>query len=211
MKLNIAYPANGSQLSIEITAKEEQRLYGKRIGEQINGALINPEYEGSVFEIVGGNDYQGICMIKNKETANRLRILLKRGDVGYKCRKIGVRKRKTVRGSIISNETQVLNVILVKEGSEIAGLTDVVKDKTHLPKKINKLCEMLGLPENANIMKSVKQMVGEDQKMPKLKIVRKIHKAEIAKREEGKRLRKLRAAKLSADKKEFEKKYGKVH
>lgn len=207
MKLNIAHPANGTQKCIEMSTKEEQRLYGKKLGEQINGNLIAPEYEDSIFELTGGNDYQGICMVKGQDTTKRLRLLLKKNDTGYRCRRIGVRKRKTVRGGVVSNETQVLNMILVKENKPIEGLTDVVKEKSHLPKKISKLCALLDIPQGSNIKNYLKEKIEPGQKLPKLKVVRTITKKEIEKRESGKKERKARAAQLLKDKHEYEKLY----
>lgn len=210
MKLNIAYPANGTQKCIEMSTKEEQRLYGKKLGEQINGNLIAPEYDGAIFELVGGNDFQGVCMVKGQDTTKRLRLLCKKGDTGYRCKRKGVRKRKTVRGGIVFNETQVLNMVLVKEAAPIEGLTDVVKEKSHLPKKINKLCALLDIPQGSNIKDHLKGALGPDQKMPKLRIVRTITKNEIEKRQSGKEERVKKAAQLLKDKQEYEKLYGAV-
>ncbi|ORD95054.1 SSU ribosomal protein S6E [Enterospora canceri] len=203
MKLNIAHPANGSQKCVEMSAKEEQRFFGKKIGEQFDGAIISPEFEGTFLQIQGGNDYQGICMVSNQETTKRLRLLLKEGDIGYKCKRRGVRRRKTVRGSMVSNETQVLNLIIVKENKPIEGLTDVVKPQSHLPKKESKLCALLGLEAGANIREHLsKTMPGE--KLPNIRIVRRITQKELERREARKTVREARKKKLVEDMKRYE-------
>lgn len=209
MKLNIAYPANGTQKCIEMSTKEEQKLYGKKIHDQFDGILIGQEYEGTIFEIVGGNDYQGVCMVEGKDTTKRIRLLLKKGDVGYRCRRIGVRRRKTVRGSIVSNEIQVLNLILVKENKPIEQLTTEFKEKSHLPKKLNKLCDVLGIEHGSNVREHLKKVL-EGQKLPKLRIVRPITENEIKRRTENKKIREERKIRLLKDKIEYEKKYGAV-
>ncbi|KAL6121724.1 hypothetical protein NUSPORA_01309 [Nucleospora cyclopteri] len=207
MKLNIAYPANGTQKCIEMSTKEEQKLYGKKVGEQFDGTVVGAEYEGSIFQIMGGNDYQGVCMVPQKDTPKRIRLLLSKGDIGYRCRRKGVRRRKTVRGSVVSNETQVLNLILVKENKEIENLTDTFKDKSHFPKKLTKLWALFGLEKGASIKDHLKEIL-EGQKMQKLRIVRTITKKEIKKREEKKKLREEKKAKYLKEKSEYESKYG---
>merc|ERR1712131_116154 len=188
MKLNIAYSANGTQKCTEMTTKEEQRLYGKKVGEQFDGEIIGEEFKGSILEITGGNDHQGFCMVRDKDTPKRLKLLLKAGDVGYRCKRKGVRKRKTVRGSIVSNETQVLNLMLVKENKPIEGLTDAMKPKSHLPKKITKLCKEFGLDPSKDVISQLKVAAG-DQKLPRVRIVRKISENQLKKREAKKALR----------------------
>ena len=207
MKLNIAYPTNGTQICMDMSTKEEQRLYGKKIGEQFDGKIVSEDLDGSILQIAGGNDMQGVCMVPGKDTPKRIRLLLSKGDIGYRCRRKGVRRRKTVRGSIVSNETQVLNLLLVKENKPIQNLTTVVKDKTHLPKKISKLCETFNLEKGCNIRQELKKLL-EGEKMPNLRIVRKISAKELKKREEKKKLREKKKAAYAKDKAEYETKYG---
>ena len=135
--------------------------------------------------------------------------MLKKGDVGYRCRLIGVRRRKTVRGSIVSNEIQVLNLIIVKENKPIEQLTTEFKEKSHLPKKLNKLCDVLGIEHGSNVREHLKKVL-EGQKLPKLRIVRPITENEIKRRTENKKIREERKIRLLKDKIEYEKKYGAV-
>lgn len=213
MKVNIAYPTNATQMSFDIKTKDEQRLYGKRINEQFDGAAISPQFSGCVVQIVGGNDYQGIPMNPKQATTKRIKLLLSRGDIGYRCRRRGVRRRKTVRGSVVSNETQVINVILVRpaEGKVIEGLTDVIKEKTHLPKKDNKLRTMFSIPDGEDTLAYIHKLIRDadpDAALPKIKITG------IMSEEKKQRIaahRTERAAKkqaLMSERAEYEAKYG---
>jgi len=175
MKINIAYPTNATQMSFEIKTKEEQKLYGRKINEQFDGSMVSPQFSGCVVQIVGGNDYQGVPMNPSQATTKRIRLLLRKGDVGYRCMRKGVRMRKTVRGSVVSNEIQALNVILVKvaDGVTIEGLTDVVKEKTHLPKKDKKLRAMFSIPDGEDTLSYIHKLIkdsDENAKLPKIKI-----------------------------------------
>lgn len=213
MKINIAYPTNASQKTIELKTKDEQRLYGKKIDDQIDGRLILPEYSGSIFQIVGGNDKQGIPMSAAQETTKRVRLLLSKGDVGYRCRRDGVRKRMTVRGSVVSESILVLNVILVKpaDGVTLEGLTDVVKERTHIPRRDSKLRVMFGVPEGVDTLTFIHNVIKErdpEATLPKIKItgvVSEERKQKIAKRKEDRAVKKQE---LAAEKAEYEATYG---
>lgn len=213
MKFNIAYPTNGTQVTREIRSKDEQKFYGRKIGEQFDGKIISDEFEGCIMQITGGNDYQGVSMIANKDTTKRIRVLLSKGDVGYRCTRRGVRERKTVRGSIISGETQVVALIMVRvpEGKEISGLTDTIKDKTHLPKNIHKLRATFGIPEDADPVEFVHNLIksqNPNAELPKIKVTGVV--SEEAKKRKATELaeRKARKEKFLLEKKEFETKYG---
>ncbi|WP_432214747.1 S6e family ribosomal protein, partial [Salmonella enterica] len=59
MKLNIAYPANGTQKLIEIDDEHKVRIfYEKRMGQEVEGDSLGDEFKGYVFKVTGGNDKQ---------------------------------------------------------------------------------------------------------------------------------------------------------
>jgi small subunit ribosomal protein S6e len=79
------------------------------------------EFKGYVFKIMGGQDKQGFPMKQGVLTNLRVRLLLAPGDKcfrGYGRRK-GERRRKSVRGCIISQDISVLNLLIVKKGSQL--------------------------------------------------------------------------------------------
>lgn len=56
-------------------------------------------------------------------TAARVRLLMADGHAGYRPRKRGERKRKSIRGCIVSSELSVLNLVVIKKGEkDIAGV-----------------------------------------------------------------------------------------
>ncbi|TBU11002.1 ribosomal protein S6 [Hamiltosporidium tvaerminnensis] len=179
MKLNIAYPTNGTQKLISVERKVEQRLYDQKIGNTFEGSILGPEYNGYVFEITGGDDRQGFPMRRGVPSSARVRLLLKKGDKGYRCRRDGCRRRKSVRGEIVSSEISVLSVIIVQKGdTEIAGVTDRVESCSHLPKRASKLRERFEIPEGADIKKflvesitkAAKESGQEKVKIPRIRI-----------------------------------------
>jgi ribosomal protein S6E (S10) len=127
MKLNISYPATGSNKSIEIEDEKKLHLfYDKRMSTEVKGDSLGDEFKGYVFKIAGGNDKQGFPMKQGILVPNRVRLLLSKGHSCYRPRKAGERKRKSVRGCIVSHEMAALSLVVVKQGEqEIPGLTDV--------------------------------------------------------------------------------------
>lgn len=214
MKLNIASPVNGTQKMYEIDHKSELKLYGRKIGDQINGELIDSKFNGYVFEITGGDDRQGFPMSKKYLTPNRVRPLLKKGDTGYRCRRRGVRKRKSVRGAIVSEEINVLSLIIIKVGNQdLDGVTNIIKPRTHLPKREEKLIKMFNVPENEDVKKFVancfKQMGEgiENFKIPKIKPTSHIHLAKKEKIEKSKAAHEEKKLRNQREREEYFRKY----
>lgn len=76
------------------------------------------EFKGYIFKIKGGQDKQGVPMRQGVMTPLRVRLLMSPGDpcmLGYGRRK-GERRRKSVRGCIVSPDLSVLNLVIVKQG-----------------------------------------------------------------------------------------------
>lgn len=73
---------------------------------------------------MGGQDKQGFAMRQGVMTNLRVRLLMAPGDpcmLGHGRRK-GERRRKSVRGCIISPDLSVLNLVIVKQGMLLCQL-----------------------------------------------------------------------------------------
>lgn len=149
MKLNIAYPSTGCQKVIEVDDENKLRsFYDKKMSTEVEGDVLGDEFKGYVFKITGGNDKQGFPMKQGVLTAARVRLLLSEGHTCYRTRKDGERKRKSVRGCVVSSELSVLNLVVVKKGDkEIAGLTDAVKPRRHAPKRASNIRKLFNLTD----------------------------------------------------------------
>jgi len=103
MKLNISYPATGSQKVVEIDDENKLRaFYDKRISHEVSGDHLGADFAGYVFKISGGNDKQGFCMHQGVLTNKRVRILFRDGMKGFYIShfKRGCRKRKSRKFSL---------------------------------------------------------------------------------------------------------------
>ncbi|KAF3481344.1 40S ribosomal protein S6-B [Arthroderma uncinatum] len=157
MKLNVSYPANGSQKLIEIDDDRKLRPFmEKRMGTEVVGDSLGDEFKGYVFKITGGNDKQGFPMKQGVLLPNRTRLLLADGHSCYRPRRTGERKRKSVRGAITGLDLSVLALSIVKQGEgELPGLTDVVNPKRLGPKRATKIRAFFGLEKKDDVRKFV--------------------------------------------------------
>merc|ERR1711900_150833 len=141
MKLNISFPANGSQKLIEIEDDRKLRVFmDKRMGQEVPGDSVGDEFKGYIFKITGGNDKQGFPMKQGVMHPTRVRLLLSDGHSCYRPRRTGERKRKSVRGCIVAMDLSVLALSIVKQGdNDILGITDTVHPKRLGPKRATKV------------------------------------------------------------------------
>lgn len=146
MKLNISHPTNNTQVFMEQVHNLESALYEKQIGDTLDGKFIGPEWEGYILQITGGSDRQGFPMKPGVRKQERVRLLLKKGDIGFHCTRDGLRKRKSVRGCIVSEEIRALNLQVLQDGpTAIPGFTDVVKGGIKGPKRASKIRKLFNL------------------------------------------------------------------
>jgi len=157
MKLNISYPATGCQKVVEIEDERKLRMfYDKRISHEVTGDAIGDEFAGFVFRISGGNDKQGFAMMQGVLHNGRVRLLMGKGMKGFRERRCGERKRKSVRGCIVGADLSVLNLVVVAKGAnEIPGLTDTVRPRRLGPKRATRIRNLFALTKKDDVRKYV--------------------------------------------------------
>eukprot|EP00542_Grammatophora_oceanica_P009412 CAMPEP_0194026070 /NCGR_PEP_ID=MMETSP0009_2-20130614/380_1 /TAXON_ID=210454 /ORGANISM="Grammatophora oceanica, Strain CCMP 410" /LENGTH=245 /DNA_ID=CAMNT_0038664565 /DNA_START=86 /DNA_END=823 /DNA_ORIENTATION=- len=157
MKINIACPSTGMQKVIEIDdEKRLQNLYDRRMAQEIDGTVLGDEFEGAILRISGGNDKQGFPMRQGVLTNNRVRLLCKKGHKGYRPRRSGERKRKSLRGCIVGHDIAVLNLVVTQVGEkDIPGLTDATVPRRLGPKRANNIRKLFNLSKEDDVRKYV--------------------------------------------------------
>ena len=77
---------------------------------------------------------------------NRIKLLLSPGTSGYRVKRKGERKRRSVRGCIVGPDIKTLSLTLIKKGEkEIPGLTDQTKNRRLGPKRATGIRKLYGI------------------------------------------------------------------
>merc|ERR1712216_156473 len=152
MKVNIACPSTGSQKQIKVEEDSKLRaFYEKRLAAEVDGTVLGDEWKGYVLKIAGGNDKQGFGMKQGCLIPGRAHILMTPGDQCFRGygRRNGERRRKGVRGCIVTPDLSVLNLVITKIGeSPIPGLTDKEIPKLRGPKRASTIRKLFALTKD---------------------------------------------------------------
>jgi small subunit ribosomal protein S6e len=119
-KVIVSDPKAGTSKVVELEEARAAPFIGRRVGETIDGAIVDlPAHK---VQILGGSDKDGIPMRGNVHGGVRRNVVLS-GGVGFSPKKKGERKRKTVRGSTITDEIVQINMKIVEKPAAKAGET----------------------------------------------------------------------------------------
>lgn len=133
-----------------------QNLYERRMAQEIDGTVLGDEFAGYALRISGGNDKQGFPMRQGILTNTRVRLLCQKGHAGYRQRRAGERKRKSLRGCIVGHDIAVLNLVITQEGPEkIEGLNDKAEPRRLGPKRANNIRKLFNLTKEDDVRKYV--------------------------------------------------------
>eukprot|EP00054_Salpingoeca_dolichothecata_P037091 m.9684 g.9684 ORF g.9684 m.9684 type:complete len:261 (-) comp7242_c0_seq1:200-982(-) len=157
MKLNISFPSNGTQKTLEFENEHlVSSFFDKRMGQEVPADPLGDEWKGYVFRITGGNDKQGFSMKQGVLTNRRPKLLLSKGHSCYRPKKTGERKRKSVRGCIVDSQMSVISMAIVKKGeADIAGITDATRPRRLGPKRANNIRALFALDKKDDVRKYV--------------------------------------------------------
>lgn len=112
-KLVISEGEKSHQIEVEQT--QSKKLVGLKIGEEIEASLVG--LTGYKLKITGGSDKNGFPMKKDVDGPRRIKSLLS-GGIGFKPKRDGQRRRKTVRGNTVSDDIVQINAIVTEKGAK---------------------------------------------------------------------------------------------
>ncbi|MEK6908779.1 MAG: S6e family ribosomal protein [Nanoarchaeota archaeon] len=138
-KLNIS--DKGKAWKVESSAES---LIGKKINEELDGSDLSESLSGYTLKITGGTDSSGFPHKSDVQGSELKRVILTKGwGMHKKPRRAGKKKlqtfkglrlRKTVRGTQISEKSAQINMIVIKHGSK--SLQELFPDQNKPKEKV---------------------------------------------------------------------------
>ncbi|RJS85948.1 30S ribosomal protein S6e [Candidatus Bathyarchaeota archaeon] len=111
-KVVVADPETGKAKTVEVEGSKAVPFLGRKIGDILDGAPIG--LSGYKIEITGGSDKDGFPMRPDVHGGAKMRVILT-GGAGFRPKEKGERRRKTVRGNVITEDIYQINVKIVEK------------------------------------------------------------------------------------------------
>jgi len=102
---------NGKSVSKELKDKEAQPLVGLRVGEIVDASVVG--ITPGKIQLKGGSDKSGTPIRSDVHGGVKKYVLLSKG-AGMRDDREGIRKRKLVRGNMITEEIYQINCLLLE-------------------------------------------------------------------------------------------------
>jgi len=111
-KVIVSDPDTGTSKINELEEARAAPFIGRRIGEAVDGAVVDlPAHK---LKITGGSDRDGVPMRPDVHGGVRRNVVLS-GGVGFNPKDKGERRRKTVRGNVITDEIVQINTKIIEK------------------------------------------------------------------------------------------------
>ena len=109
----VSDPESGHTYQVEVDGQDANRFIGLELGDEVDGGAVG--LDGSTLEITGGSDDTGRPMREDVRGTQLAEVLLD-GGTGFEPTREGERRRVTVRGREVSDETRQINVRVASAG-----------------------------------------------------------------------------------------------
>ena len=111
-KVIVSDPEAGTSKVVELEEARAVPFIGRKIGETVDGAVVDlPAHK---LQIMGGSDKDGVPMRSNVHGGVRRNVVLS-GGTGFNPQDKGERRRKTVRGNVVTDEIVQINTKIVEK------------------------------------------------------------------------------------------------
>lgn len=116
-KIVLSDPEAGTSKMVELEGSRAVPLVGRRLGDLIDGTAVG--MAGHKLRITGGSDKDGFPMRPDIHGGVKTRVVIAEG-VGFHSHQQGERRRKTLRGSVITEEIFQVNMKIVEKPAKKA-------------------------------------------------------------------------------------------
>jgi small subunit ribosomal protein S6e len=111
-KVIVSDPEAGTSKVVELEEARAVPFIGRKIGETVDGAIVDlPAHK---LQIMGGSDKDGVPMRPNVHGGVRRNVVLS-GGTGFNPQNKGERRRKTVRGNVVTDEIVQINTKIIEK------------------------------------------------------------------------------------------------
>jgi small subunit ribosomal protein S6e len=111
-KVIVSDPEAGTSKVVELEEARAVPFIGRKIGETVDGAVVDlPAHK---LQIMGGSDKDGVPMRSNVHGGVRRNVVLS-GGTGFNPQDKGERRRKTVRGNVVTDEIVQINTKIIEK------------------------------------------------------------------------------------------------
>jgi len=111
-KVVVSDPETGKAETVEVKGENARRLIGLKIGDVFDGSIIGKP--GLKLKIRGGSGRAGEPMRPDLPGGGKRYLLLSQPP-GFHPREKGERRKKFVRGNMITEDVVQINVVIVRE------------------------------------------------------------------------------------------------
>ena len=111
----VSDPESGHTYQVEVDGQDANRFIGRELGDEVDGGAVG--LEGYTLELTGGSDTAGRPM-RSDVRGVATKSIMSDGGVGFEPTTDGERKRITVRGREVSDDTRQINAQIVGRGSD---------------------------------------------------------------------------------------------
>ncbi len=111
-KVVVSDPKTGTAKQVEVKGPQANAFLGLKIGDIIDGGLVG--MPGVKLKITGGSGRAGEPMRPDLQGGGKRRLLLS-GPPGFHPPSKGMRKRKLVRGNVITEDIVQINTKILHE------------------------------------------------------------------------------------------------
>jgi small subunit ribosomal protein S6e len=111
-KVIISDPEAGTSKVVELEEARAVPFIGRKIGETVDGAVVDlPAHK---LQIMGGSDKDGVPIRPSVHGGVRRNVVLS-GGTGFNPQNKGERRRKTVRGNVVTDEIVQINTKIIEK------------------------------------------------------------------------------------------------
>lgn len=111
-KVIVSDPSASKSKVVELDGARAVPLIGRRLGESLDGSVLG--MPGLKLQLTGGSDKDGFPMRPNIHGGVRLSVIVSK-SVGFHPKREGERRRKTLRGNVITEDIVQVNMKVLEK------------------------------------------------------------------------------------------------